>query len=271
MKDIEKHLLNIKCVGFPDKCNKESCKEFICDEIKNQYVLELIKQKKDDPYFLSDVINWLELDTWTPNEALLLLSNINPHGAMIEWGGYKNSLGIYIDKVKIINVIPLDKSYYIVPFKHKDSERFKKVGEEEIKKNFAKLKSYEGQLNRIKKLWDSGQHTKERYPIKYYLDWANKKQITIQWYEWAKINGLLDQHHKLSRQLGPRAETTYLNIIGALLEFVKGEAPDIKKHPNFISEAKLIEIFSNYEIPGLSKPTLEKKFAAAKKSFKGNM
>ena len=67
-----------------------------------------------------------------------------------------------------------------------------------------------------------------------------------------------------------RTEATYQNIIGAFLDFVSGEAPHIDKHPNFTSEAKLIEYFGEYEIPGLAKSTLEMKFAEAKKTFRSN-
>jgi hypothetical protein len=54
-----------------------------------------------------------------------------------------------------------------------------------------------------------------------------------------------------------------------LLYFIKGDLPQIEKHPSFASEAEMIATiekdFKGYH--GLSKSTLERKFADSKKSF----
>jgi hypothetical protein len=68
-------------------------------------------------------------------------------------------------------------------------------------------------------------------------------------------------------QVELRAETTYHNIIGALLEYIKGEAPGISMHQDFESQNKLIELFASYGIRGLSKSNLDKKFSAAKQTY----
>ncbi|MDP2783288.1 MAG: hypothetical protein Q8O38_01650 [Sulfurimicrobium sp.] len=69
--------------------------------------------------------------------------------------------------------------------------------------------------------------------------------------------------------LGGRAETTYLNIIAALLDCIAGNLPNVKKHPSFESEAKLIEVidenFRGYG--GLSKSNLSRKFPEAKRTL----
>lgn len=64
-------------------------------------------------------------------------------------------------------------------------------------------------------------------------------------------------------------ETTYLNMIGALLECILGQMPGAEKHQSFDSEAKLIEMISEkYNgIDGLSKRNLEKYFAEAKRNL----
>lgn len=66
--------------------------------------------------------------------------------------------------------------------------------------------------------------------------------------------------------LGPRAETTYLNIIGALLELVR--TPRSGRD----SEAAVIrELIENYgDKPGISKTTLEAKFAQARRVLNSN-
>lgn len=80
----------------------------------------------------------------------------------------------------------------------------------------------------------------------------------------------------ISSDIPPRAETTYLNIIAALLEAGSAgipdpDKPDAKLGPlvNYKSEAKLIAaIASNFEgINGLSQRNLQNKFALAKRSL----
>ena len=121
-------------------------------------------------------------------------------------------------------------------------------------------------MNKVYKIWKSGEHDKERYPIKYYTEWAKKKGIRPRWFDWAEKENLIAGEGKVI-ELDPRSEKTYLNIIGALLEYIRGESPGIDKHPNYSSQAQLIDLFVEYEIYGLKKTTLEAKFAAAKRSF----
>jgi hypothetical protein len=66
-----------------------------------------------------------------------------------------------------------------------------------------------------------------------------------------------------------RAETTYLNIIGALLNMTLGASPSGKKHSVFESQATIIDfMLANHgHLPGISKTTLESKFSNAKKSI----
>lgn len=77
-------------------------------------------------------------------------------------------------------------------------------------------------------------------------------------------------HNGISRKekpLRPRAETTYLNIIGELLEVILGNSPGKGKHPDFVNQAELIEHLSDLGMPGLSKSNLEAKFAQAKRAI----
>ena len=62
-----------------------------------------------------------------------------------------------------------------------------------------------------------------------------------------------------------------LNIVAALLAYIKGETKGIQEHSSFSSEADLIEVIeAEYKdhAHGLSKRTLEDKFAEAKQFFK---
>lgn len=72
-----------------------------------------------------------------------------------------------------------------------------------------------------------------------------------------------------SKGMSPRSETTYQNIIAALLDCIAGNLPSIDSHPSFPSEAKLIETIDHYfdGYSGLSKSNLSRKFPEAKRSF----
>lgn len=66
-----------------------------------------------------------------------------------------------------------------------------------------------------------------------------------------------------------RAESTYQNIIAALLDCIAGNLPNIKKHPSFPNEAKLIEAIEDHfrGYGGLSKSNFSRKFPEAKRSL----
>ena len=87
-------------------------------------------------------------------------------------------------------------------------------------------------------------------------------------------NELIAANEKLTEQLKPikdvglRAETTYLNIIGGMLALFMMKSPSGKPHSVFSSQASLIDqLLANFKKPGITQRTLEEKFAAAKKSL----
>ncbi|MEE4280216.1 MAG: hypothetical protein V2I82_17255 [Halieaceae bacterium] len=68
---------------------------------------------------------------------------------------------------------------------------------------------------------------------------------------------------------GERAESTYQNIIAALLDCIAGNLPNVEKHPSFASEAKLIEAIDEHfrGYGGLSKSNLSRKFPESKRAL----
>lgn len=91
-----------------------------------------------------------------------------------------------------------------------------------------------------------------------------------------RTQALIDLQERLSQQesgkempLEPRIERTYLNIIGALLEFVTGTFKDEK----FSSETQLREFIAEKfdDLRGVAPRTLADKFALAKKALKGEL
>jgi len=191
MKSDEIEKIGISCDKFPEECNDKSCTRFPCDEIKFSFSEKI----KIERYYSSYLTEWLELDTWFVLDALLLLSGISPSGADVDFTGYKNFMGIWINDVKIRNVQPLDENdyFYIIPF---DRETIKDEGwekNEEIINKEKMLATLEIKFRKIKRLWDSRKenwmnshdYPQERNPIRYYINWAKEKKITIPWLNWA--------------------------------------------------------------------------------------
>ncbi len=91
----------------------------------------------------------------------------------------------------------------------------------------------------------------------------------------AEKNALLGERDSLWAMVdkmnapGERAETTYLNIIGAMLALILGKSPAGKPQSVFDNQAAIIAaLLGHYEgKPGISERTLEEKFAAAKRSL----
>ena len=74
-----------------------------------------------------------------------------------------------------------------------------------------------------------------------------------------------------SQEVAVREKTTYLNIIGGLLGLMLGKTPSGKRQSVYESQAAIIEALMSHEAgkPGISKTTLEAKFAEAKRTLIG--
>jgi hypothetical protein len=81
-----------------------------------------------------------------------------------------------------------------------------------------------------------------------------------------QLRGMLD---KLSTP-NPKAETTYLNIIGGLLDLMLGTTPNGNRQSVYESQSAIISALLAHHggKQGISDRTLEEKFAAAKRSLK---
>lgn len=70
--------------------------------------------------------------------------------------------------------------------------------------------------------------------------------------------------------IGPRAEATYLNIIGGLLDLMLGTTPGRQRGSVYESQAAIISaLLAHHEgKPGIADSTLEQKFADARRSIR---
>jgi FtsZ-binding cell division protein ZapB len=91
----------------------------------------------------------------------------------------------------------------------------------------------------------------------------------------AERDDLIAERDALAQQIkdpqdpGPRAQTTYLNIIGAMVAVVLGKSPAGKANSVFNSQSAVIDqVLAHYEgKQGISRRNLEEKFAEGKRSL----
>lgn len=85
-----------------------------------------------------------------------------------------------------------------------------------------------------------------------------------------KENDLLTANEDLEVSVSDRSEKTYLNIIGVMLSAFLAKSKNGDNMSIFADQAALINYFLNHhsELQGISKRTLEKKFAKAKEQIK---
>jgi hypothetical protein len=74
---------------------------------------------------------------------------------------------------------------------------------------------------------------------------------------------------KTHRHISERSETTYQNIIGVLVNLLLGHSPAGNPLSVFKNQAAIVDaILARYkDVPGLSKRTLDEKFAAANRNL----
>ena len=81
-----------------------------------------------------------------------------------------------------------------------------------------------------------------------------------------------DKEGEQAKALAPRAETTYLNIIGAMLSLMLGRTPSGRPRSVFDNQSAIVSaLLADHEgKQGISKRTLEDKFAEANRSLNSN-
>jgi hypothetical protein len=137
------------------------------------------------------------LDSWSVEEGLLILAGIAPSSANIVWNSHiEYPTGAVGEEVAIIEAVCVDS--IDMPFMDMGPSLMREIiengsvtySEEEIDQIndcLAEIGTIHHKLNRIYRIWKSGDHSEERYPISYFVNWALERNITIEWLEWAKL------------------------------------------------------------------------------------
>jgi len=79
----------------------------------------------------------------------------------------------------------------------------------------------------------------------------------------------LNQQFKANSKVSDRSENAYLHIIGAMVSLFLDHSPSGKPYSVFRSQAAIVDALTAHHknLSGISKRTLDEKFAAAKRSL----
>ncbi len=230
------------------------------------------------PELLED---WFILDHWTVEEALILLAGFSPKHIPLDEDGRVN-IPLYFDEDPwadggaILHKEVAGKRVMLSRIRRLDGLdlfgkfTFQILGVSRIASISADLSFLHNSLLRI---WKSGSHTESRYPPKYFIDWAVSKKVPVRWLDWAKAEGYYGERPKEGgvqdmgngKDVSPKSEAAYLNIIGALGELYWSAA-----HPGQeYSQAALLAALKPYEgFAGMSERNLKDKLTKAIRAIK---
>lgn len=200
---------------------------------------------------------WFLHDTWTSTEGVFLLSGLDPHGTVVKEA--KTSYGEVRDEIEVAAM--LDGSE--LPSKTFLDNQGHELAEP--------LNNLQVRLAHLSSLWNSGSHQSRNPPL-YYINWAESKEYEIPWRDWATEVGLLNEKMSPAQEqnvVESKERTSYLNIIGAMVELILGISPGGKPHSAFKSQSAIIEALLAHHParPGISKRNLEEKFAEARRNI----
>lgn len=187
--------------------------------------LESIKAQREDPFFYSDLPTLLEMETWAPLHAMLILAGVDPSAPIMDWS-YENFMGAQIDQPKIrhANWFSYGGDLYDYPvssdFEYSSAElkRLQRTAENgstpeeraELAKRLRQVEKWEtdetskfksavlqlrsSMLGILKSRWDSCDHDPEaRRSPAYFVRWAESRGFEVEWAAWAREHDFIDQ------------------------------------------------------------------------------
>lgn len=166
--------------------------------IGNLALADVDKQRFHDIPYEIHISEYFDLDSWSVKEGLLILSGIVPRSANIDWNSHiEYGTGVFQESVKIRGAVILegvgmsfmDMGHVLMnEVVEKGSVAYSEEEVLQIKDCLDIIGNASGRLNRLNRIWKSGDHSDKRYPISYFINWAQERNIKIEWLDWAKAN-----------------------------------------------------------------------------------
>lgn len=209
---------------------------------------------------------WFRLDHWTVQEGLLLLSGFDPKAIPLDEKGEISIPYIVEERRAIREMSFIRRLDNLTPFKEMTEDI---IGVTRASSMAWDIRHEHAQILRI---WKSGAHSEERYTPKYFIDWAISKRLPIDWLDWVKAEGYYGERPKEEespdadngKDVSPKSEASYLNIIGSLAHLYWQAAHPGEKY----TQATLIADLEKYDFPGMGERTLKDKLTKAMRATK---
>ncbi len=167
-----------------------------------------MKEYEKNPYERSRLKEWLAADTWSAQEAVCLLSDVDPTGAVISWGGFTNSFGGHVDSPKIehgqllsegINLSfsePRERVFEVTswiddePFF--DADKMMSRSSAESQQMHLRIDAE----SKVRRAWNlyrrNPEHSEnDQRPPYEFVEWGKAQRLDIPWLDWAENNGYL--------------------------------------------------------------------------------
>lgn len=273
-KRIEEHKARLAEIAERNQRHEtrrqEMFEEFVNGEnsfkVRASKLLEILYGK----YSPTRLHKLFRLDNWTNQQGLIILAGLHPANVEFDEEG------------KL--VLPISAKFDLSEIRYKrtgfeqvktldnvqlfSSETIEILGAEVVANYGWDFKYRHSELLEI---WESGNHSQNRYPPKYFIDWAISKNFDIEWLDWAIANDYYDAPQKEKditlREVSPKSESAYLNIIGALVELYWAAAHEGQEY----SQAALLAALKPYEgFAGMSERNLKEKLTLAMRAIKAS-
>jgi hypothetical protein len=217
--------------------------------------------------------DWFLLDHWTAQDGLVLLCGFDPRHVPFDVDGH---ISIPNDPGKIAFDPGRDRE--IEQVRRLDNLALYSLVTKEVLGD-ANIRAMDQEFmsahGRILRIWNSGSHTETRYPPKYFIDWAIKKNVSIPWLEWAKNYRYYDDPSSAlgpispaangSKDVSPKSETAFLHIIGALCDLYWNAAHEGQEYSQTVLLSKL-KMYEGFH--GMSERNLKEKLTKAVRAIK---
>jgi len=217
--------------------------------------------------------SWFLLDNWTVQEGLILLCGFDPSYVPINAQGEVVMPHLWVDELHGKTVqerLALSRVRRLDNLPILAESTVDILGED-----YVNMISTDFELlhARVVRIWNSGTHTEQRYPPKYFIEWAISKRLPVDWLEWAQAEGYYGERPQegavqvrgIGKEVSPKSEAAYLNIIGALGELYWAAAHPEQEY----SQAALLAALKPYEgFSGMSERNLKDKLTKAMRAIK---
>jgi hypothetical protein len=185
-------------------------------------------EQSKDPYRYSALPQRLALQLWAPQDGLLLLSGLDPSGALVDWT-WENFAGAVIsDSPRVRNAQPLrdHQDSYLTPvrgdwdadiaearrrltqgsaaeaadLRERIAQLEKLRSDPAVVEKTQRMEAYSKVLSKLYLQWISTDHdTEKRYSPSYFIQWAAKIHYRPHWLDWAERAQLIDAHDGVFR------------------------------------------------------------------------